>query len=90
MAHTILIPLVIPSANVYYRIHRPRLKRDERDPSHRCGVIVGLLKKRGMRTYLLHMIKPFNCIFPRREASNTHIDSTHIPTIGLFSTVPML
>jgi len=38
-------PPVIPSAKVYYRMHRLRLKRDERDPSHGCGVIVGLLKK---------------------------------------------
>jgi len=91
MAHAILIPPVIPSAKVYYRMHRLRLKKEERDPSHGCGVIVGLLKKRGMRiTYLLHMIKPFNCLFHRREASDTHIDSTHIPTIGLYPMVPML
>jgi len=91
MAHAIPIPPVIPSAKVYYRMHRLRLKKDERDLSRGCGVIVGLLKRRGMRrTYLLHMIKPFNCLFPRREVSNTHIDSTHIPTIGLYPTVPML
>ena len=91
MAHVILIPPVIPSVKVYYRMYKLRLKRDERDLSHGCGVIVGLLKKRGMRrTYLLHMIKPFNCLFPRREASDTHIDSMHILTIGLYPTVPML
>jgi len=45
MAHAILIPLVIPSTKVYYKMHRLRLKIDERDPSHGCGVIVGLLKK---------------------------------------------
>jgi len=65
MAHAILIPPVITSVKVYYRMHRLRPKKDERDPSHGCGVIVGLLKMRGMRrTYLLHMIKPFNCLFP--------------------------
>jgi len=91
MAHAILIPPVIPWGKVYYRMHRLRLKRDERDPSHGCGVIVGLLKKRGMRrTYLLHIIKPFNCLFPQREASYTHMDSMHIPMIGLYPTVPML
>ena len=45
MKHTILIPLVIPSAKVYYKMHRLRLKGDERDPFHGCSVIVGLLKK---------------------------------------------
>jgi len=91
MAHAILIPPVIPSAELYYRMHRLRLKKDERDPSHRCGVIVGLLKKQGMRrTYLLHMIKPFNCLFPRQEASDTHIDLMHILTIGLYPMVLML
>jgi len=91
MEHAILIPPVIPSPKLYYRMHRLRLKKGERDPSHRCGVIVGLIKKQGMRrTYLLHMIEPFNCLFPRREASDTHMDSTHIPTEGLYPTVPML
>jgi len=57
MAHAILIPPVIPSAKVYYRMHRLRLKKDKVDLSHRCGVVVGLLKKQGMRrTYLLYMI----------------------------------
>jgi len=93
MAHAILIPPIISSVKVYYRMHRLRLKRDQRDLSYRCGVIVCLLKKRGMkRTYLLHMIKPFNfnCLFARREAYNTHIDSTPILIIGLYLMVPML
>jgi len=38
-------PPVIPLAKLYYRMHRLRLKRDERDASHGCGVIVGLIKK---------------------------------------------
>jgi len=64
MAHAILIPPIIPLAKVYYRMHKLRLKRDKRDLSHGCGVIVCLLKKRGMRrTYLLHMITLFNCLF---------------------------
>jgi len=70
---------------------KTKAKKRRKRSIHGCGVIVGLLKKRGMRrTYLLHVIKPLNCLFPRREAPDTHIDSTHIPTIGLYPTVPML
>ena len=35
MAHSILIPPVIPLVKIYYRMHRLRLERDNRDLSHR-------------------------------------------------------
>jgi len=46
MEHAILIPPVIPSAKLYYRMHRLRLKKDKRDLSYECGVIVGLIKSK--------------------------------------------
>ena len=41
--------LLIPSARRYYMMYRLSVKRDKRPLSHRCGVIVVLLKRQGMK-----------------------------------------
>ena len=75
VADAIINPLVILSAKTYDIMSRLRLKRNKRTPSHGCGVIVVLLKRRGMkRTYLLHLIKALFCLLP----SQKHLLYTYI------------